>query len=82
MPKRTTRKSVWEERSAGHPSTSLSAIRFVAPMMLEGRTALSVEISTKRPTPCRAAHCATFAVPTTLLRAASSALASIIGTCL
>jgi hypothetical protein len=42
-------RSFWSARIAN------SAMRFVAPIMLVGLTALSVEIRTKSSTPCRAA---------------------------
>jgi hypothetical protein len=82
FPKRTALKSQLERRSAGHPSTRCSATRLVAPITLEGFTALSVEISTKRSAPKRAAHCATYSVPKMLLRTASTTLLSMSGTCL
>ena len=46
-------------RSAGEPSTIRSAMRLVAPMTLDGRTALSVEISTNSSAPYAAAASAT-----------------------
>ena len=82
LPKRTARKSVRLFASAGHPSTTCSAMRLVAPITLEGCTALSVEISTNFSAPKRAAHSATERVPSTLLRTASTTLLSISGTCL
>ena len=60
----------------------ISATRLVAPMMLAGLTALSVEISTKVPTPCRSATSASRMVPTTLLRNASRIWVCRIGRCL
>ena len=49
---------------------------------LVGRTALSVEMSTRCSTPNSAASSATFRVPRTLLVTASAMFASISGTCL
>ena len=57
-------------------------MRLVAPMTLVGRTALSVEMSTKCSTPNSAESSATFRVPSTLLVIASATLLSISGTCL
>ena len=51
-------------------------------MMLVGRTALSVEISTRCSTPNSAESSATFLVPSTLFVTASAMLPSISGTCL
>ena len=59
-----------------------SAIRLVAPMMLVGATALSVETRTKRSTPAPSATSTSVRVPTTLLVTASSGCSSISGTCL
>jgi hypothetical protein len=53
-----------------------------APITVEGSTALSVEISTKRSTPASRASSARSRVASALLRTASAGLASIIGTCL
>ena len=47
--------------------TTISASRLVAPITLDGRTALSVEIMTKDSTPCCAAISASCRVPNTLL---------------
>ncbi len=49
----------------------ISATRLVAPMTFAGLTALSVEMSTKVPTPWRSAASETRMVPMTLLRTAS-----------
>ena len=57
-------------------------MRLVAPMMLVGATALSVEIRTKRSTPAPSAASTSVRVPTTLLVTASSGCSSISGTCL
>ena len=51
-------------------------------MTLEGRTALSVEISTNRLTPTAADASITLSVPNTLVRAASTGWSSSTGTCL
>ena len=59
-----------------------SAIRFVAPMMLEGLTALSEEIIRKFETRYSQAAFTRFQVPRTLFFTASMTCASIIGTCL
>ena len=57
-------------------------MRLLAPMTLVGRTALSVETSTKLATPLSIAARATFNVPSTLLATPSQGLCSTIGTCL
>jgi len=62
--------------------TASSASLLVTPMMLVGRTALSVEIITKSSSPCSAAPRAVLYVPNTLFSTASNMCASIIGTCL
>ena len=82
LPKRTTRKSVLEARSDGSSSTIRSAISLVAPRMLAGLTALSVEISTNFWAPARAAHRAVRRVPITLFHTPSTTFHSNIGTCL
>jgi hypothetical protein len=51
-------------------------------MMLVGRTALSVEMSTKVSTPATRAASAACQVPKTLLATPSATLYSTIGTCL
>jgi hypothetical protein len=51
-------------------------------MMLVGRTALSVLMSTKSRTPCADAAPAVISVPNTLLRTPSAGLCSTSGTCL
>ena len=60
----------------------ISQIRFEAPMMFVGFTALSVEIMTKRSVPYIAAAMAVLKVPNTLFLMASHGLSSIRGTCL
>ena len=59
-----------------------SQIRLEAPMILVGRTALSVEISTIFSALKRSAAFATRYVPSTLFLIASLGLSSISGTCL
>ena len=61
---------------------TISQIRFVAPMMFVGLTALSVEIRTNFLTPASAAAFAVLYVPITLFLIASFGLSSIRGTCL
>ncbi|MNN74522.1 hypothetical protein D3C81_1907310 [compost metagenome] len=56
--------------------------RLVLPMTLVGRTALSVEMSTKLATPVCNAAWAVHSVPYTLLRIPSAMLCSTMGTCL
>ncbi len=51
-------------------------------MTLVGRTALSVEMKTKWPTPWASAARATFVAPPTLLSTACGELSSRMGTCL
>ena len=60
----------------------ISQIRFEAPIILVGLTALSVEICTKRLVLKRSAALATFKVPNTLFLIASLGEVSISGTCL
>ena len=60
----------------------ISAIRLLAPMILVGLTALSVEIITNRFTPYLTAISAIFLVPITFARTASLGWDSISGTCL
>ncbi|MNT81776.1 hypothetical protein D3C72_2214070 [compost metagenome] len=62
-------------------STS-SAMRFEAPITLVGRTALSVDTSTKYSTADSIAARAMFRVPKTLFMMPSAALHSTSGTCL
>ena len=69
FPKRTTVNRVADSRSSFISSSSHS--RLLAPITLQGSTALSVEIATKRSTPAADACRATTAVPITLLRTAS-----------
>src|SRR5690554_6608726 len=61
---------------------TISAKRLVLPIILVGRTALSVEINTKFCTLLAIAACAAFRVLITLLRIPSTVLCSTIGTCL
>ena len=61
--------------------TYISASRLLAPMMLEGFTALSVEMNTICIAPAARAASATMRVPTALVISPSSGLASTIGTC-
>ena len=62
--------------------TSFSDKSLLTPYTLTGSTALSVEISTKRFTPCRAAASSRFCVPNTLFATAATGFSSIMGTCL
>ena len=62
--------------------TSISAMRLVAPMTLDGRTALSVETNTNRSTPAATAASSIASVPPMLTWTASEGCSSIIGTCL
>ena len=71
---------VWNDESKF--CTTSSAIRLVAPITDEGRTALSVEISTNDSTPNRPDISAISLVANTLFLTASSTFDSIIGTCL
>lgn len=80
LPKRTVTNCV-SERSL-NSCTYISATRLVQPMMLDGLTALSVEIMTIFSTPCRAQASATIRVPRTLFLIASPGFSSIMGTCL
>ena len=73
LPKRTIANAV-AERCAQSP-TSISASRFVAPMTLDGFTALSVEMSTKRSAPAPCAISSTLRQPMTLFFTASSGVA-------
>ena len=57
-------------------------MRLVAPITELGRTALSVEMSTRRSAPTASAMRATFCVPKTLFFTASSGASSMSGTCL
>ena len=67
---------------AASASTAHSASALEAPITVAGLTALSVEISTKIPTPSSPEIRATRRVASALLRIASTGLASIIATCL
>ena len=57
-------------------------MRLLAPIVLVGRTALSVEIKTKVATPHSCAARAQASVPNTLLRMPSMVLSATRGTCL
>ena len=80
LPKRTTVKRTFERCASSR--TMNSARRLEAPIALEGATALSVEMSTKRSTPTSVAIRATVRQPVTLVLIASSGIASMKGTCL
>ena len=82
LPKRMIEKRVAPCACSWRASTSFSATCLVAPMTFVGRTALSVEIMTKRATPCRTAASASWRVPSTLLSTASSGWNCRMGTCL
>ena len=62
--------------------TSISHIRFVAPITFVGLTALSVDTIMKRSVPYSSQQSITFFVPKTLFCTASTQLCSISGTCL
>ncbi len=81
LPKRTMVKRVAEFSSA-KPCKTNSASRLLAPIVLVGRTALSVEINTKVSTWLAIAALAQLKVPNTLLRMPSVVFFSTIGTCL
>ena len=68
--------------AAAADCTSNSATRLLAPITLDGCTALSVEIIRKRSQPECCATSARMRVPLTLLTTASEQLFSITGTCL
>ncbi len=59
----------------------ISASRLLAPIRLDGFTALSVEISTVAAVPAARAASTTMRVPTALVINPSSGFASTIGTC-
>ncbi len=80
LPNRTTVKQV--EEACDMAWTKRSAICLDTPMMLDGWTALSVEMKTKFFTPNSWAKSAMILVPPTLLRMASPTFISISGTCL
>ncbi len=80
LPNRTAQKRVFDFLESVW--TTISAALLVAPMMLTGFTALSVEISKKRLELWRSAASAKFLVPKMLFWMASSRLHSISGTCL
>ncbi len=67
---------------AARPCKTNSAKRLLAPIVLVGLTALSVEINTKVSTPHAMAACAQRKVPNILLRMPSVVFFSTIGTCL
>src|ERR1700753_2295013 len=81
LPKRTVAYRV-PGYLADAASTAHSAHALEAPITVAGRTALSVETSTKVFTPSSPAILATRRVARALLRIASTGLASIIATCL
>ena len=70
LPNLTTMNGRPERRAASR--TSMLAIRFDAPMMPVGETALSVEIATNRFVPDRRAASTRISVPRTLFEIASS----------
>ena len=72
----------WALPLAARACSAISARRLLAPMMLVGRTALSVDTSTKRSTPSDSAASARMIVPKVLLRSPETALCSTMGTCL
>ena len=80
LPNRTTEKRVAELSSIFWITSSPS--RLVAPMTLVGRTALSVDMKTKRATPMLSATRARLCVPSTFVFTASPGALSISGTCL
>ena len=80
LPNRTATNSVLERLL--YVCTIISQIRFVAPIMFVGFTALSVEINTNRFAPCLSAACTVLSVPNTLFLIASFGDTSISGTCL
>ena len=61
---------------------SRSVTRLLAPMTLVGRTALSVDTTTKRFTPCSTAARITAREPRMLLVTADQGFSSSMGTCL
>ena len=63
-------------------ATSISAIRLLAPITLDGRTALSVDTNTKRSTPAAMATSSMTVVPPMFTCTASEGCSSISGTCL
>ena len=81
LPKRTAQNEV-PALSALSAMIACSAARFVLPITEIGFTALSVEISTNRATPCRRDIPARSRVASVLLRSPSFGFASTIGTCL
>ena len=77
LPKRTAENTVLDVRA--YSCTTISPMRFVAPMTLVGFTALSVEMKMKRAAPNASAAFTTFKVPNTLLCSASRGHASMSG---
>src|SRR5438046_1400448 len=71
LPKRTVVNTVFGKRRC-RPSTAHSAIAFDAPITVAGRTALSVDTSTKRLEPASAAAAATIRVATALFCTAAT----------
>ena len=80
LPKRTITLRV--EVSPLHSATRSSTNRFVAPITLIGRTALSVEISTNVRAPAARAASRVAQVPRMLFSTASTRWNSMSGTCL
>ncbi len=76
-PRRRACRSAWAASA-----TSISAMRLLAPITLDGRTALSVETKTNRSTPAATAASSSASVPPMLTWTASDGCSSIIGTCL
>ena len=79
FPNRTATARVFENSGL---RTRSSPTRFVQPMTLVGRTALSLEMQTTFSQRAESATSRTFLVPMTLLRTASSGNSSMSGTCL
>ena len=75
-------KMVAVPRSCASAWRICSASRLLAPMILVGRTALSLDTSTKRSTPSSLATSATTSVPNVLFCKPANGLVSTIGTCL
>ena len=80
LPKRTDTYGLPVRRAAS--ATSISATRLLAPITLDGRTALSVDTRTNRSTPAATAASSSASVPPMLTWTASDGCSSIIGTCL
>ena len=82
LPNRTAENRVAMSSRWPTASTIHSQSAFDWPITVCGFAALSVETSTKRPTPCSIACATSVRVPSVLLRTASTGFASIIATCL